>query len=143
VNEDMESRPRSPYAATKLAGEAYARVWWQSFGVPTISLWYLNVYGSWQEPTSEYAGDPSLHHCLSDGHTPTVYGDGEQSRDFIYKDDVVDASPARDRCGRERVRPSAKRRRRPPVDVGQSAPRAYRGAQGARSGGRVLAALRG
>lgn len=55
LTEDMATRPRSPYAATKLAGEAYGRAWWASFGVPTVSLRYFNVYGPGQDPASEYA----------------------------------------------------------------------------------------
>jgi UDP-N-acetylglucosamine/UDP-N-acetyl-alpha-D-glucosaminouronate 4-epimerase len=93
VTEDMESRPRSPYAATKLAGEAYARAWWHSFGVPTISFRYFNVYGPGQDPSSEYAAviPRFIRACLTDSR-PTIYGDGEQSRDFTYIDDVVDAN---------------------------------------------------
>ncbi len=93
VTEDMEPRPRSPYAATKLAAEAYCRAWWLSFGVPTISLRYFNVYGPGQDPASEYAAviPRFIVACLTDGR-PTIHGDGEQSRDFTYIDDVVDAN---------------------------------------------------
>jgi nucleoside-diphosphate-sugar epimerase len=93
VTEDMEPRPRSPYAATKLAGEAYCRAWWHSFGVPTISFRYFNVYGPGQDPASEYAAviPRFITSCLT-GARPTIYGDGEQSRDFTYVDDVVEAN---------------------------------------------------
>jgi UDP-N-acetylglucosamine/UDP-N-acetyl-alpha-D-glucosaminouronate 4-epimerase len=89
----MEPRPRSPYAATKLAGEAYCRAWWHSYGIPTISFRYFNVYGPGQDPSSEYAAviPRFIVSCLT-GTRPTVYGDGEQSRDFTFIDDVVDAN---------------------------------------------------
>jgi nucleoside-diphosphate-sugar epimerase len=93
VREDMEPRPRSPYAATKLAGEAYCRAWWESFGVPTISLRYFNVYGPRQDPAGEYAAviPRFIVACLT-GERPTIHGDGEQSRDFTFIDDVVEAN---------------------------------------------------
>jgi nucleoside-diphosphate-sugar epimerase len=93
VTEDMEPRPRSPYAATKLAGEAYCRAWWEGMRVPTISLRYFNVYGPGQDPASEYAAviPRFIVACLI-GARPTIYGDGEQSRDFTYIDDVVEAN---------------------------------------------------
>jgi UDP-glucose 4-epimerase len=93
VTEDMEPRPRSPYASTKLAGEAYCRAWWHSFGVPTISLRYFNVYGPYQDPNSPYAAViPRFIAAVLDGGRPVVYGDGEQARDFTFVDDVVDAN---------------------------------------------------
>jgi UDP-N-acetylglucosamine/UDP-N-acetyl-alpha-D-glucosaminouronate 4-epimerase len=93
LTEDMEPRPRSPYAASKLAGEAYCRAWWVSFGVPTVSLRYLNVYGPGQDPASEYAAVVTrfIAACLT-GAPPVIYGDGEQSRDFTFIDDVVEAN---------------------------------------------------
>jgi nucleoside-diphosphate-sugar epimerase len=93
LTEDMELRPRSPYAASKLAGEAYCRAWWASFGVPTISLRYFNVYGPGQDPGSEYAAVVTrfIVACLT-GRRPVIYGDGEQSRDFTFIDDVVEAN---------------------------------------------------
>ena len=91
--EEMVPRPRSPYAATKLAGEAYCRTWWESYGVPTIALRYFNVYGPGQDPASEYAAVVTrfTSACLT-GARPTIYGDGEQSRDFAFIDDVVEAN---------------------------------------------------
>jgi nucleoside-diphosphate-sugar epimerase len=91
--EDMEPRPRSPYAASKLAGEAYCRASWASFGVPTVSLRYFNVYGPGQDPDSEYAAVVTrfLVACLT-GARPVIYGDGEQARDFAFIDDVVEAN---------------------------------------------------
>lgn len=93
LTEDMEPRPRSPYAATKLAGEAYCRAWWASFGVPTVSLRYFNVYGPGQDPDSEYAAVVTRFTaaCLTGGR-PVIYGDGEQARDFAFVDDVVEAN---------------------------------------------------
>jgi UDP-glucose 4-epimerase len=93
LREDSEPRPRSPYAATKLAGEALFRSWWHSYGVPTIALRYFNVYGPGQDPASEYAAViPRFATACLTGGTPVVYGDGEQGRDFTYIDDVVEAN---------------------------------------------------
>jgi len=93
LTEDMEPRPRSPYAASKLAGEGYCRAWWASFGVPTVSLRYFNVYGPGQDPASEYAAVVTRFAvaCLTGGQ-PVIYGDGEQARDFTFIDDVVEAN---------------------------------------------------
>jgi UDP-glucose 4-epimerase len=90
--ETMVPRPRSPYAASKLATEAYCRAFWLSYGVPTISLRYFNVYGPGQDPSSEYAAviPRFIVACL--GGTPVVHGDGRQARDFTYIDDVIDAN---------------------------------------------------
>jgi nucleoside-diphosphate-sugar epimerase len=91
--ESLEPRPRSPYAATKLAAEALCRAWSASYGVPTVSLRYFNVYGPGQDPTSTYASvvPRFITACLQDV-APTVYGDGEQSRDFTFVEDVVEAN---------------------------------------------------
>jgi UDP-N-acetylglucosamine/UDP-N-acetyl-alpha-D-glucosaminouronate 4-epimerase len=93
LREDMAPLPRSPYAASKLAGEAYCRTWWLSFGVPTLSLRYFNVYGPGQDPANRYAAVVPLFilACL-DGRAPEIHGDGEQARDFTYIDDVVEAN---------------------------------------------------
>jgi nucleoside-diphosphate-sugar epimerase len=93
LTESMELQPRSPYAATKLAGEAYCRAWSQTMGVPTISLRYFNAYGPRQDPSSPYAAvvPRFVTACLS-GSNPIIYGDGEQARDFTYIDDVVEAN---------------------------------------------------
>lgn len=93
VTEDMTPRPRSPYAASKLAGEAYCRAWWEGYGVPTIALRYLNVYGPGQDPASEYASviPRFIGACLG-GTRPVIHGDGEQARDFTFVDDVVEAN---------------------------------------------------
>jgi nucleoside-diphosphate-sugar epimerase len=95
VREDMEPRPLSPYAATKLAGEALCRSWWHSYSVPTVSFRYFNVYGPGQDPQSEYAAViPRFAMACLRGEAPVIYGDGEQSRDFTYIDDVIDANLA-------------------------------------------------
>jgi nucleoside-diphosphate-sugar epimerase len=93
VTEESEPRPRSPYAATKLAGEAYCRAWWLSFAVPTIAFRYFNVYGPGQDPASEYAAVvPRFVIACLNGTRPRIDGDGEQARDFTFIDDVVDAN---------------------------------------------------
>ena len=93
LREDMAPLPRSPYAASKLAGEGFCRAWWLSFGVPTVSLRYFNVYGPGQDPANEYAAlVPRFTMACLTGSAPVVHGDGEQSRDFTYIDDVVEAN---------------------------------------------------
>jgi UDP-glucose 4-epimerase len=93
LSETLEPHPRSPYAATKLAGEALIQSWWHAYGVPSLSLRYFNVYGPGQDPASEYAAViPRFVTACLGGETPIVYGDGEQARDFTYIDDVVEAN---------------------------------------------------
>jgi nucleoside-diphosphate-sugar epimerase len=93
VTEVMSPRPRSPYAASKLAGEAYCRAWWEGYGVPTVALRYLNVYGPGQDPASEYASViPRFIRACLDGTRPVIHGDGGQARDFTYIDDVIEAN---------------------------------------------------
>lgn len=87
--------PRSPYAVTKLVGEHYARVYAELLDVETVALRYFNVYGPRQRPDSEYAAViPLFISALASGTSPEVHGDGEQSRDFAYVDDVVTANLA-------------------------------------------------
>ncbi len=91
--ETMRPMPISPYAATKLMQEAYASAFYASFGLETVSLRYFNVFGPRQDPTSQYAAViPIFCTRLLEGKPPTVYGDGEQSRDFTYVDNVVQAN---------------------------------------------------
>ena len=93
VREDVALLPQSPYAASKLAGEIYCQAWWRGFGVPTISLRYFNVYGPRQDPDSEYSAViPRFIMACMKGTAPVIYGDGEQSRDFTYIEDVVRAN---------------------------------------------------
>lgn len=95
LHEDMELRPRSPYAASKVAGEVYCSAFWRSHRVRTVALRYFNVYGPGQSPANEYAAviPRFIVACLSHGQ-PVIFGDGEQARDFTYIDDVVEANLA-------------------------------------------------
>jgi UDP-glucose 4-epimerase len=82
--------PRSPYAVSKLAGEHYARVYWELYGVETVSLRYFNVYGPRQDPASQYAAVvPIFIDAMLRGEPPEVHGDGRQSRDFTFVADAV------------------------------------------------------
>ena len=91
--ETMPVNPLSPYAAAKLMGEFYCSVFYKVFGLETISLRYFNVFGPQQDPTSQYAASiPAFVTAILKGKSPTVYGDGEQSRDFTYVDNVVEAN---------------------------------------------------
>ena len=88
--ETMNPRPKSPYALQKLAGEYYAAIFAECFGIETVSLRYFNVFGPRQDPSSPYSGVLSLFmRAILEKRPPTIYGDGEQSRDFTYVDDVV------------------------------------------------------
>ncbi|MHC4130376.1 MAG: SDR family oxidoreductase [Planctomycetota bacterium] len=91
--ETMPTHPLSPYAAAKLVGEYYAKVFYEVFGLETISLRYFNVFGPYQDPKSQYAAAiPAFVTAILKDEPPTVYGDGEQSRDFTYIDNVVEAN---------------------------------------------------
>jgi UDP-glucose 4-epimerase len=88
--ETMLPLPKSPYAAQKLMGEYYLSVWAACFGLETVSLRYFNVYGPRQDPSSAYSGVLSLFMtAILERRAPTIFGDGEQSRDFTYVEDVV------------------------------------------------------
>ena len=88
--EAMAPHPKSPYAAQKLMGEYYGSVFSSCFGLDTVSLRFFNVYGERQDPSSPYSGVISLlMTALLDRRSPTIHGDGEQSRDFTYVEDVV------------------------------------------------------
>jgi UDP-glucose 4-epimerase len=83
----------SPYASSKLAGEGLCQVFTRSFGLEAVSLRYFNVFGPRQDPNSAYAAViPRFLSLLTQGKPPVIFGDGEQSRDFIYIDNVVDAN---------------------------------------------------
>ncbi len=91
--ETMPPSPLSPYAVGKLVGEYYCSVFYQVYGLETISLRYFNVFGPYQDPTSQYAAAiPAFVTAILKDQPPTVYGDGEQSRDFTYIDNVVEAN---------------------------------------------------
>jgi nucleoside-diphosphate-sugar epimerase len=88
--ETMTPRPKSPYAAQKLLGEHYMAVWASCFGVETVSLRYFNVFGPRQDPSSPYSGVLSLFmKAIIERRAPTIFGDGEHSRDFTFVEDVV------------------------------------------------------
>ncbi len=89
--ETMTPNPKSPYAAQKLMGEYYMSVWASCFSLETVSLRYFNVFGPRQDPSSTYSGVLSLFmKAILERHAPTIHGDGEQSRDFTYVEDVVE-----------------------------------------------------
>jgi len=89
--ESMNPRPKSPYALQKLAGEYYCSVFSGCFGLETVALRYFNVFGPRQDPSSPYSGVLSLFiSAILERRAPTIYGDGEQSRDFTFVEDVVD-----------------------------------------------------
>lgn len=91
--EDMLPEPLSPYAVAKLVGEYYAQVFYRVYGLETISLRYFNVFGPRQDPSSQYSGVISRFiSALLSSERPVIYGDGEQSRDFTYVDNVVQAN---------------------------------------------------
>jgi nucleoside-diphosphate-sugar epimerase len=91
--EGMLPEPLSPYAVAKLVGEHYCQVFTRVYGLETISLRYFNVFGPRQDPSSQYSGVISRFiSALLRGERPVIYGDGEQSRDFTYIDNVVDAN---------------------------------------------------
>lgn len=91
--ETMLPDPLSPYAVAKLVGEYYCQVFTRVYGLETVSLRYFNVFGPRQDPSSQYSGVISRFiSALLSGQRPVIYGDGEQSRDFTYIDNVVDAN---------------------------------------------------
>ena len=91
--EDMRPDPLSPYAVAKLVGEYYCQVFTRAYNLETICLRYFNVFGPRQDPSSEYSGVISRFiGALLNNERPIIYGDGEQSRDFTYVADVVEAN---------------------------------------------------
>jgi len=91
--ETMSPAPISPYAISKLAGEEYCLVFYRVYGLETVCLRYFNVFGPKQNPLSEYAGViPRFILSLLNSQKPNIYGDGEQSRDFTYVENVVQAN---------------------------------------------------
>ncbi len=91
--EEMKPEPLSPYAVSKLAGEHYCQVFYQVYGLETVALRYFNVFGPRQDPTSQYAAViPKFVTAMLKGEQPIIYGNGEQSRDFTYVSNVVQAN---------------------------------------------------
>ncbi|MCP4592174.1 MAG: SDR family oxidoreductase [bacterium] len=91
--ETLKPEPKSPYAVQKLAGELYARSFYECFGLETLALRYFNVFGPRQDPASQYAAAiPAFVTAILGDRPPTIYGDGEQTRDFTYIDNVVQAN---------------------------------------------------
>lgn len=91
--ESLPSNPESPYAASKLSGENYCRIFSKIYGLETVSLRYFNVFGPRQDPHSDYAAViPKFIAALLNESPPHIYGDGNQSRDFTYVEDVVQAN---------------------------------------------------
>jgi len=92
-NEEMVTNPLSPYAVSKLAAERYCSVFSRIYGLETVSLRYFNVFGPRQDPTSQYSAViPKFITAIQRGEQPVIFGDGEQSRDFTYVANVVEAN---------------------------------------------------
>jgi UDP-glucose 4-epimerase len=92
-HEELATLPISPYATAKLASEGYCRSFGAGYGLETVALRYFNVFGPRQDPTSQYAAViPNFIAALLERQPVTIFGDGEQSRDFTYVDDVVQAN---------------------------------------------------
>jgi len=91
--EDMSSEPLSPYAVSKLAGELYCKAFYRVYGLETVSLRYFNVFGPRQDPSSQYAAViPKFIKAMLKKENPFIYGDGTQTRDFTYVENVVNAN---------------------------------------------------
>ena len=91
--EDMTPDPISPYAVAKLASEYYMKSFWRCYGLETVSLRYFNIFGPRQDPTSPYSGVLAKFIAqMLKGEQPTIFGDGTQSRDFTYVENVVNAN---------------------------------------------------
>jgi len=91
--ESMRTAPISPYGLQKLAGESYCGLYHRLYGLPTVALRYFNVFGPRQDPSSEYSAViPRFIAALRKGQPPTIYGDGEQTRDFTFIGNVVAAN---------------------------------------------------
>ena len=107
--EDMPTDPLSPYALQKLVGEQYCQMFTRLYGLETVTIRYFNVFGPRQDPASPYSGVISLFAtALLENRPPTIYGDGEQTRDFTYVANVVDGvlraceAPSGERRGHQR-----------------------------------------
>jgi len=93
IKETFPLNPASPYAVTKMVGEQYCRVFYENYGLESVCLRYFNVYGPRQDPNSEYAAViPKFIHLIKQNKPPVIFGDGNQTRDFIFVKDVVQAN---------------------------------------------------
>jgi UDP-glucose 4-epimerase len=93
LKETSQTKPLSPYAATKLMGEIYCQTYQRAYGLPTACLRYFNIYGPRQDPNGDYAAViPKFIERMKTGQAPTIFGDGEQTRDFVHVSDVVRAN---------------------------------------------------
>src|SRR4051794_15686285 len=102
--ESLAALPISPYAVAKLAAESYCRSFNEVYGLETVALRYFNVFGRRQDPLSQYAAVvPKFITALLEGRVPTIFGDGEQSRDFTAVENVVDANMLAATAPSERV----------------------------------------
>jgi nucleoside-diphosphate-sugar epimerase len=100
--EDMPASPLSPYAVHKITGEYYCRVFYQLYGLETVSLRYFNVFGPRQNPRSDYAAViPRFITAILNGEPPTIFGDGQQTRDFSHVENVIEANLAACVAGKE------------------------------------------
>jgi len=91
--EDMPPNPQSPYAVTKLTGEYYCQVFEKVYGLPTVCLRYFNVYGPRQASDSQHAAViPKFIKRVIEGKSPIIFGDGQQTRDFVFVKDVIEAN---------------------------------------------------
>lgn len=94
-HEEMKTDPLSPYAVSKLICEFYCHLYWKAYGLDTVALRYFNVFGPRQDPASEYSAViPLFVQAMVRGDSPCIYGDGLQSRDFTFVNDVVQANIA-------------------------------------------------
>ena len=92
-HEDMRPRPMSPYAISKLAGEVYCSVFTQLYNLDTVILRYFNIFGPRQDPNSQYSAViPKFIELMSNNERPTIYGDGTQTRDFTFVENIVAAN---------------------------------------------------
>jgi UDP-glucose 4-epimerase len=103
-SEHMQPSPISPYAVSKLAGEFYMQCFTRVYGLETVVIRYFNVFGPWQDPTSHYSGILAIFTMkMLAGEVPTIYGDGEQSRDFTFIQNVVHGNLLASEAPAERV----------------------------------------
>lgn len=93
LSESLAAQPLSPYGVSKYAGELYCRVFYHTYGLETVALRYFNVFGPRQDPNSPYSGVLSRFiQAFTQGARPTIFGDGRQTRDFVFVEDVVRAN---------------------------------------------------